>query len=247
MTDIALFAAGSGDEYDAVLLNGDFIGDDSLRTAVLVSWLSDAEYLDSEDGDPRGFWADALSNLPGYHHGSLFWTLARSKQTDDTLGQFKSYGKQALAWMLSDGIASSIETSAQWAANGYVYVDADLSAPTGPQRIRLKYLWQQSAVVTPASAIKPGQVLISLASAGTSWTAMLSWTPTANAASYQVYMGLSAGGESGTPVATTGLNHANVAGLAANTSYFFRVIALDADGNPVAVSAEIDITTGALP
>jgi phage gp46-like protein len=241
MADIALFPIGDGDEFDAVLLGGDFIVDYSIRTAVAVSLLGDAEDLSSPDGDPRGWWGDALSSIPGDATGSLWWTLARAKQTDETLNAAIQFAEQALQWMLDDGICSSLAVSAEWDGVGLLVPTIDLVGPSGPEKIKLAYLWQQS-IIAPSGAVAPGIFLVAVVPTDIGFSAKLSWTLTSGAVSYQVYMAGTPGTEGGTPTVTTAGSSASIDGLNGGTTYYFRVMALDADGNVIAVSAELSAT-----
>ena len=246
MTDIALVPVGDGDELDAVLLAGDFVADNSIHTAVYVSLLSDAEDLDSPDGDPRGWWADAFSTIPGDSTGSLLWLLSRSKQNDDTLNDANRYAKAALQWMLDDDVASAISVSASWMAIGAMALDIGITGPTGKQAIRLAYLWQQS-LIAPTGNIAPGAVQVSLSPSTSTWNAQISWTPTRGAVQYLVYLVTTPGGEQVVPSATVTGTTTTVGGLTASTIYYLRVAAIDANGNMIAISAEITVPTGVLP
>jgi glycosidase/fibronectin type 3 domain-containing protein len=59
----------------------------------------------------------------------------------------------------------------------------------------------------------------------------LSWTASSGATSYNVYRGTTAGGESGTPIATgvTGTSYANT-GLTNGTTYYYKVAAVNSGG-----------------
>ena len=238
MADIALFPVGDGDEFDAVLLNGDFVVDNSIRTSVYVSLLSDAEDLNSPDGDPRGYWGDSLSTIQGDSTGSLWWTLSRSKQTDATLNASISYAQQALQWMLDDEVASAVSVSAVWGGIGVLDPTIEIDGPTGPQKLKLAYLWQQS-LVAPSASVVPGQLLISVSPTVDGFTASLRWTPTIGAVSYAVYYANISGGQGGSPAATTTSTNAVVNGLNPDATYYFRVMALDASGDVIAISAEV--------
>jgi len=88
--------------------------DPGFETAVIISLFSDRR-ADPEDkvlnkGDTRrGWWADALSEIP---IGSKLWLLGRSKTDGETLTLAAQYVKDALAWMKTDSIADQIDAVA---------------------------------------------------------------------------------------------------------------------------------------
>jgi fibronectin type 3 domain-containing protein len=84
------------------------------------------------------------------------------------------------------------------------------------------------ASATPFAPLTPPTGLS--ATAGDS-QASLSWTGVTGAASYNVYQGVTSGGESGTPVAT-GITTATytATGLSNGTTYFFTVTAVNSNG-----------------
>lgn len=87
------------------------------------------------------------------------------------------------------------------------------------------------------SAKAPGQPTGVTATPGVRQTT-ISWSPTSGAASYNVYRGTTAGGESTTPVATgiTGTSYVNNS-LTTGVTYYYKVIAVNATGGSKA-SAE---------
>ncbi|MBN2140672.1 MAG: phage GP46 family protein [Desulfovibrionaceae bacterium] len=131
--DIAL--AFSGFNSDLTLFQGDLAVDAELFSAVVVSLFTDrlaerSDELPAGETSRRGWWADAT--LPGdRRYGSRLWLLRREKQTAVVLARAKQYAEEALAWMLEDGLAESVEVSAAWAAQGVlalsVVIDADQS------------------------------------------------------------------------------------------------------------------------
>ncbi len=60
--------------------------------------------------DPQGWVGDIFDDEP---EGSLLWTLLRRKATPGVEGLARSYARQALSWMLRDGIARDIEISSR--------------------------------------------------------------------------------------------------------------------------------------
>ena len=111
-------AADAGPAYAGVpgeSRTADMAIDRSLRTAVCLSLFTDrrAEPGDVDaDEDPRGCWIDATLTK-GDRFGSRLWTLRR-KTTDQTLRDAEAFGYEALDWLLTQGVASRIEVSAQW-------------------------------------------------------------------------------------------------------------------------------------
>lgn len=152
MTDIALFQIAPGDDYDLAFFNGDFVPDDSLRTAVFVSLFTDKEYPDAADGDRRGWWGDALAAVPGDRIGSLLWLLQRELITPETNARAEGYAKDALAWMLADGVASSVKcTATRVSGDGkpqppYENIDLaiEIDGPTGALSLRFRNIFDNS-------------------------------------------------------------------------------------------------------
>lgn len=74
---------------------------DTLRTAVDVSLFTRRRH----NGE-GGHWADTWEEIP---IGSRLWTLQQERITPRTLNLAREYIKEALDWMIIDGIASSID------------------------------------------------------------------------------------------------------------------------------------------
>lgn len=92
--------------------------DDTLASAVLVSLFSDAPASEDEAerlslDDRRGWWADALAPADGAW-GSRLWCLDRTKPSAESARQAEERAKEALSWMLADGIANTIDAEAAW-------------------------------------------------------------------------------------------------------------------------------------
>ena len=96
--------------------------DDGLETAVLVSMFTDrrvsAEELPRGESDRRGWWGDVLADVDGDEIGSKIWLLERSKQSNEALVFAEEYTREALAWMIEDGIAVSVDAAARWVRRG---------------------------------------------------------------------------------------------------------------------------------
>lgn len=90
--------------------------DPTLATMVACSLFCDA-LVDADEAQRagtstrRGYWADAYAATRGAW-GSKLWRLDRAKPTRATAQACEVAAKEALDWMIAEGIADSIEASA---------------------------------------------------------------------------------------------------------------------------------------
>ena len=110
---------------------------DGLEHAVLQSLLNWAKAQANDpldDGqDKQGWWAGEFVSAVGCRD----WTLARSKQTDDTLNRAKRYTAQALQWIIDDGAAKSIDIVATFEDGRLIRV-VDITLPdNSKQQVKL--------------------------------------------------------------------------------------------------------------
>lgn len=133
--DIAIAFDGEKMSSDWLVADGDLSTDAGLASAVIVSLFSDAraepgDRLPEDPAPPwdqvgqrapfpnrRGFWGDALkpASVPaGARHvtGSRLWLLAREKNVPETLSRAQAYAREALTWLLDDGVASRLDVTA---------------------------------------------------------------------------------------------------------------------------------------
>ena len=119
MNDIKLFLNNVVSEAIAPRIeNGDFVADDGLETAVIISLFTDArvsvEQLPPGEVNQKGWWGDKVSDVDQDKIGSRLWTLSRAKRTTQTLRQYEDYSKEALEWMKEDGVAATINAAAYY-------------------------------------------------------------------------------------------------------------------------------------
>jgi phage gp46-like protein len=122
--DLALTWDSKRGVADLVMIDADLASDLGLTTAILLSLMLDRRAEDDDQppsGDPndrRGWWADEFSAVEGDRIGSRLWLLDRSKRTNNVARLAKEYSLEALAWLLADGVAESVdvETENQGAA-----------------------------------------------------------------------------------------------------------------------------------
>lgn len=95
----------------------DLATDNGLRTAAMTSLLTDRRADQDEeipDGttNRRGWWGDEYLENPGDRMGSKLWLLDRSKKLPGVRRDIQDHARQALAWMVEDKIAASVEPTA---------------------------------------------------------------------------------------------------------------------------------------
>ena len=97
---------------DIKIQNGILDLDNGLQTAIYISLFTDRRIgedneIPDRSNDRRGYWGDTLEDEP---LGSFLWTLDREKITTSLLNKIDTYSKDALNWLIEDGIASEINT-----------------------------------------------------------------------------------------------------------------------------------------
>lgn len=92
----------------------------ALAQAVLISLLS---WRRAEDGDPlpsagerNGWWADGFAG-DGDLFGARTWILLRNRATVDAASAARQYAQEALAWLITDGLAARIDAQASVAGD----------------------------------------------------------------------------------------------------------------------------------
>lgn len=131
---------------DLVLDGDDLSTDEGLRQAVILSLFLDrrAEEGDVvEDGDRRGWWADGV-DVEGDRWGSRLWLLAREKPPATWTDRAKAYASEALAWMVEDGVADRVTTTAEITTIGGAKggaIEVQIHRPTGVSEYRFAAQW----------------------------------------------------------------------------------------------------------
>jgi phage gp46-like protein len=123
--------------FNLVFENGDFKADDGLETAVIISLWTDARADETELPDgietKKGWWGDMFPVVEGDQIGSKIWLADRGKQTNDTLALLENFSREALLWMLEDGVAAQIETASEFNGRGQAITNIVITRPTGDQ------------------------------------------------------------------------------------------------------------------
>lgn len=121
---------------------------DYLRSAVYLCLgtdrrAADDDRLPNDGGDKRGWWGDTYRPLP---LGSRLWLLSREKQLPETATRAEEYAREALQWLIDQGIVQSVDVSAEWVAQGRLNIDIRITEPDG-SIYRYQYLWSAKNAV----------------------------------------------------------------------------------------------------
>jgi phage gp46-like protein len=106
--------------FDGQAVQGDFTfaatgaPEEALRNAVLLSLFTDGRAAPSDaipdrSGDPRGVWSDLFAG----RKGSRLWLLRREKLLEPVRVRAEVYAREALQWLIADGVADRVATTAR--------------------------------------------------------------------------------------------------------------------------------------
>lgn len=116
-----------------------------LQNAVTVSLFTDRRCADSFitwDNNRRGFWGDSYTDTP---LGSRLWELDRAKKLGETqlLLRARDYSKEALQWLIDDGIAASIDVRTFWIDRTAIGIGITVNEPAqlASHVFRYAYVW----------------------------------------------------------------------------------------------------------
>ncbi|MGH8426389.1 MAG: phage GP46 family protein [Gammaproteobacteria bacterium] len=135
---------------DIALSGGDLAHDDGLETAVILSLFCDAR-ADADDSldagaDPRGYWGDSFAAIAGDVTGSKLWLIVRQKQLADVANRAQEYAAAALAWLVEDGIAATVNVIAEWIAQGTLALSIAIAKPGSNDVFQRRYQYVWSAL-----------------------------------------------------------------------------------------------------
>ncbi|CAI1575091.1 Phage protein GP46 [Serratia proteamaculans] len=92
---------------------GDLMNGDDLQTSIIISLFTDRAARDDDDiesDDRRGWWGDADEEND---IGSRLWLLRRQKLTQSVAQKAEDYSREALQWLVTDGVVSSFSVATQ--------------------------------------------------------------------------------------------------------------------------------------
>lgn len=120
--------------------------DDGLETAVVLSLFTDRRALADDplpaSADRRGWWADGTGDDARDRIGSRLWLLWREKQMPSVLVRARQYAEEALAWLVTDGVARSVDVLATNPRREVLALEVGIVRPNAPPvRFRFEQFW----------------------------------------------------------------------------------------------------------
>lgn len=158
MTDLALALDPVSLSADLCIADGDLVLDEGLASLALMSLLTDARArprdVDLAETDLRGWWGDALSDRP---LGGRLWTLGRAKATEENRRRAADFAREALAWMVTDGIARAVDITASRSdgdgSGATLTLEITIHRPDGSaEALTYDLLWQAMGSAAGAAA-----------------------------------------------------------------------------------------------
>lgn len=149
--DVGLFIKGDLLEIDIDILGNDLDTDAGFQTAIIMSLftdrLVDADELPAWESSRRGWWGDLFPEVDGDQIGSRLWLLEREKRTQDNLARAEEFAAEALEWMIEDGAAESVTTSATYDSDGFMVLSIQVQKPGGDAAQTFQYKTKWAAQV----------------------------------------------------------------------------------------------------
>ena len=133
MTDFSLTWDAEHGNADLSYTTGDLSLDGGLETAVLLSLFT---------GDADGWWGDAFPIVSGDVFGSELYELARTTSSATTVRRAQEIAEAALAWLIEDGVASSVSAVVTGAVPVLNYAISIQRPSAAPAVYRYSYNWQ---------------------------------------------------------------------------------------------------------
>lgn len=147
MSDIGLFI--NNNCFDLQLGESDLVADNGLETAVSISLFTDRRVSEDElpslETDRRGWWGDMFPEVDQDRIGSRLWALEREKRTIEVLRRSEELSREALQWMIEDGLAGAITIQSEYNIGNQLIINVDISRPDAESE-RYSVLWDEQEI-----------------------------------------------------------------------------------------------------
>ncbi len=120
---------------------GDLLEGDDLQTAIIISLFSDRVARDDDDidgDDHRGWWGDAGTEK---EIGSRLWLLRRQKLTTAVALKAEDYCRDAVNWLITDGVVGSITMATQIVYPRRLNIVIRYSRPGTSNSTDMRFFW----------------------------------------------------------------------------------------------------------
>ncbi len=118
---------------------------DPLVRAVVISlfsWRRANQDDDLPSGDRFGWWGDTFATELNDRIGSRLWLLSRAKLTNETLTRAEGYVREALQWMIDDGVAARVDVEVEREGIDRMEIGVTIYRTTGqPVVLRFSDFW----------------------------------------------------------------------------------------------------------
>lgn len=149
MLDLKLDQDSFTAEFDlAIAPNGDLETVDDLSTAILVSLLTDARADETQVAVPeyrRGWIGNAVPPIDGFELGGLLWLVDTARATQGTMNIAASFARDALQWLLDQGIAADIQVQGSITGPREGGLTVTITSPDGTTQTQYIELWRRTA------------------------------------------------------------------------------------------------------
>lgn len=147
---ISTIGEGNYEDYlDLAIENGDLKVDNGLETAVMISLYTDrfvpTEELPRNETDRKGWWGDQISEFVEDRIGSRLWAVQREGVSRATVVKIEDAVKEALQWMIDDGVAESVTVSGSIISSSEIDFLAEIVRPKG-DNIPFRFVWDGQAL-----------------------------------------------------------------------------------------------------
>lgn len=145
MSDIKTLWVATTGYGDWEVADGALASSDDLGSSVLISLFSDRPANDDDvipDGSSnrRGWWGDLDADTV---LGSRLWLLSRSRLDDDVAKMAVIYAKEALQWLIDDGVAQAVAVTATIQGTKALLLDVTITRKSGTQSYQYGWAWSQ--------------------------------------------------------------------------------------------------------
>lgn len=146
--DIGLFI--EEEIFDLRIENGDLKSDEGLETAVSISLFTERRVTDEDLPlgalSKKGWWGDMFPDIEQDKIGSRLWLLEREKVIPETARRAEDYCREALNWLIEDGVAASITVTASYDTLKRLQISITISRPSG-REFKYAVVWDKQALV----------------------------------------------------------------------------------------------------